>query len=403
MAELHTIGPAANEGELEVLRILRDGLDESWHVVGNFSVRQGGRSFECDAVAFGSSGWAYLIEVKAWLGHIRGNDVQWELPPLVGDDVLFRPNPVELTQLKARVLATVLREEDPPLKGIFIQPVVVLVSEDEPELEGSCADYTVLARDLVARILDDPRPYAKKVPDEVAERASAVLKRTTVPIAPSTVLGAWELLEAHEAGPTWELWSARARLGGEGARPMRLKRYWLDPLLTGEKRLQQRERARRDLDALQRLNGADGAVPLVSAIEEIDGSFVVVTEWPNGQSLASMLEEGSLDQQDAEEVFEALVAAVASVHHLGVVHRNLSPHCSHFLSTGRVVVTDFDYARLPNISGSVTQYIVEELSNEYVAPEVRADPARATKASDVWSLARIGLALFGAVGGNESN
>jgi serine/threonine protein kinase len=398
MAELHTIGQAANDGELEVLRLLRDGLDESWHIVGNFSIRQGGRSFECDAAAFGPSGWAYLIEVKAWLGPIRGNDVQWELPALVGDDVLFRPNPVELTQLKARVLATVLREEDPPLKGIFIQPVVVLVSEEEPELEGSCADYTVLARDVVARMLDDPRPYAKKVPDDSAERASAVLKRTTVPIAPSNVLGAWELVEEHEAGSTWEVWSARARLGGEGARPMRLKRYWLDPLLTGESRQQQRERARRDLDALQRLNGADGAVPLVSAIEEIDDSFVVVTEWPSGQSLASMLEEGTLDEQGAEEVFEALVAAVASIHRLGVVHRNLSPRCSHFLSSGRVVVTDFDYARLPNTSGSVTQHIGNELANEYIAPEVRVDPARATKASDVWSVARIGLELFGTAG-----
>jgi hypothetical protein len=67
------------------------------------------------------------------------------------------------------------------------QPVVVLVSEDEPELDGDCADYTVLARD--ARILEDPRPYTKKVPEDAPERASAVLKRTTVPIAPSNVLG----------------------------------------------------------------------------------------------------------------------------------------------------------------------------------------------------------------------
>ncbi len=269
------------------------------------------------------------------------------------------------------MLATVLREEDPPLKAIFIQPVVVLVSEDEPELEGSCADFTVLVRDLVARVLADPRPYAKKVPDDAAERASAVPQtHDSRRSRQSNVLGAWELVEEHEAGSTWEVWSARARLGGEGARPMRLKRYRLDPLLTGESRQRQRERARRDLDALQRLNGADGAVPLVSAIEEIDDSFVVVTEWPSGQSLASMLEEGPSDEQDAEEVFEALVAAVASIHRLGVVHRNLSPRCAHFLSSGRVVVTDFDYARLPNTSGSVTEHIADELANDYVAPEV---------------------------------
>ena len=322
--------------------------------------------------------------------------MQWELPALVGSDVLYRPNPVELTQLKARVLATVLREEDPPLKGIFIQPLVVLVSEDVPELEGSCRDYTVLARDLVGRVLSDPRPYPRKVPEDAAGRSSAVLGRTAVPIEPGNCIGSWELLEENEAGPTWEVWSARPRLGGVAARPMRLKRYWLDPLLTGEQRQQQSERARRDLDALLRLNGADGAVPLVSLADQVDdASFIVVTEWPNGESLASMLEERSLDANDAEEVYEALVSALASVHRLGVIHRNLSPRCAYFLSTGRVVVTDFDYARLSTNSGVVTKHIAGELGDEYVAPEVVLDPSRASKASDVWSLARIGLALFG--------
>ena len=200
MAKLHTLGGAANDGELEVLRILRDGLDDGWEVVSNFSIRQGGRSFECDAAVFGAAGWAYLVEVKAWLGQIRGNDAQWELPALVGGQSLFRPNPVELTQLKSRVLATVLREEDPPLKGVFIQPVVVLVSDTEPDLEGSCSDFTVLARDLVERVREDPRQYAKKVPENVASRASAVLRRATEPIAPTNVLGPWELIEEYEAG-----------------------------------------------------------------------------------------------------------------------------------------------------------------------------------------------------------
>lgn len=397
MAKFIEAGEAANDGELEVLRLLRDGLDETWYVVGNPTIQQGGRAFECDAFAVGQEGWAYLIEIKAWTGRIVGNDQQWLLPAVVGDGVTPRPNPVELTQQKARVLATVLREADNPLKNLYIQPLVVLASEEAPDLRGLCASYTVLAREAVARVLLDPRgtDFAKrKLPDDVAHRAATALAANHRPLAPDNHLGSWELIEQDELGPGWEVWSARPRLAGEAGREMRLKRYLIDPLLTGEERRAQRSRARRDLDALQRLAGADGAVPLVGAVEEVDDSFVVVTEWPNGESLASKISNGPLDAEEAQDILEALAFAVASIHRLGVTHRNLSPTCAHYLIDGRVVVTDFDYARLPATGGTVTRFL-NELLGEYVAPEVREDPAEASKASDVWSIARIGLDLFG--------
>jgi serine/threonine protein kinase len=373
---------------------LREGLPASWSVVGNFTFAQGGRSFECDALAVGPDGWGFLVEVKEWRGRIRGNDAQWELPGLGGHGHSYRPNPVELIQLKAKALASMLREQDPPLKAVFVEAVVALVSDEPPELDGRCAAATVLLRDLVARVLEDPRPYPRRPPSDAVPRVVEVLTRTARPIAPANVLGSWELTELAATGPSWEIWSARPRLGGAGARPMRLKRYRLDPLLVGDQRAMQLERARRDLNALERLAGADGAVPPVSAIDDAGDSLVVVTDWPDGESLASLITADELDQESAEEVFEALVTALASVHRIGVIHRNLSPTCAHYLPAGRVVLTDFDYARLPGVA-SVTQDFGEELANAWAAPEVRRDPASTTKASDVWSAAAIGLQLFG--------
>ena len=395
MAHLHEIGPPANDGERRVLRILRDELSDDWHVVGNFSITQGGRTFECDALVIAPQGWAYLVEVKAWTGRIVGNDAQWALPALVGDGISYRPNPLELTELKAKVLATVIREAAPILKGVFIQPIVVLVSETAPSLTGRCANHTVLVADVIARVREDPREYAKKVPDDVSARTAAVLEQNSVPIAPPGVLGSWELIELAAAGPTWEVWSARPRLAGAAARPMRLKRYRLDTLLTGPARNLQQDRARRDLEALQRLNGVDGAAPLVSSVDEIDDSFLVVTEWPDGESLASMLATRMLESEAAEEVLDALTSAMASIHTVGVVHRRLTPGCAHYLRNGRVVITDFDYARIPSGRGGITQHIADELDQPYVAPEVREDPSVADKTSDVWSIARIAVDLFG--------
>ena len=58
----------------------------------------------------------------------------------------------------------------------------------------------------------------------------------TNPARPRRVVGNWKLDELLEATQTYELWTAKPLFGGSNARPMRLKRYLLDPLLTGELR-----------------------------------------------------------------------------------------------------------------------------------------------------------------------
>lgn len=390
MADFITIGDPVNDGERQALAVLRDELPPDWKVVANFSFEQGERPFECDAIAIGPDGWACLVEVKQWSGVIRGNDNQWELPPLAGGEPTFRASPLNVTEQKAKALSTFLGEHDRPLGGIWMKPLVVLVSEDEPELTGRSRSGTVLLQNAVERILEDPRPFKRPVPSEATARVVAVLTESARPLAPANVAGGWQLLELSSSGRNWEVWTARSRIGGEESPIVRLKRYRLDPLLTGESRDLQRDRARRDLEALTRLAGADGAVPPVSTAE-VDGEdcLLVVTDWPDGEPLSAM---SAKDSETAEEMLEALVSAVASIHRMGIVHRNLSPECAFFLTDGRVVLTDFDYARLPAAS-SITEYI--QLEGEFNAPELIADSSKTSKASDVWSVAKIGLSLLG--------
>ncbi len=393
MARLTAIGEPINDGERTALRVLRDGLPEDWLVVANFSFRQGGRTFECDALAAGPDGWAYLVEVKAWTGHIRGNDAQWELPSLVGDQPTYRTCPLDLLEQKAKALKSLLAEEDSPLKGVHIAPLIVLVSDDQPDLQGRCADATVLIKEAVAQVAEDPRPYKRRFPTDALQRISTILTKTSARIAPDRIAGNWQLDELVESGPWWDVWSARPSLGGEHSRLFRLKRYRLDPLLTGTQRDDQRIRARRDLEALERLAGADGAVPPVNAPEEDGDYWIVVTDWPDGESLASLMARG-LSTYEAEEVLVALVSAVASVHRAGIVHRHLTPDCAHYLRDGRVVLTDFDYARVAT-AGSITRLLADEMTSPFIAPEVARDPSSTSKAADVWSLCRIAAALFG--------
>jgi serine/threonine protein kinase len=394
MARLQLAGEPVNDAEREVLSRLRDDLPEGWEVVGNFWLQQRHRSYECDAIVFSPDGWAYLVETKGYDGKVVGNDQQWEIPSSSGGPPLYLPNPVGITQRKAQIVPSVLAAAENVLKRILVVPLVVLVTDLEPELSGRCASSTVIFEHLIDAVTADPRDHPKKLPADAAARAADILMRAERPVRPPDVVGQWQLLEEVDEGAGWEVWRARLRHGGELARDLRLKRYRLDALATGEQERRQRLLARQDLTALERLAGAEGAAPIVNGVDEIEQYLVVVTEWPAGPSMAWLLERDELSGADAEQAYVELVRAAASVHREGVVHRNLSPRCAHLLDDQRIVLTDFDYARLPATHG-VTEFIGPELDADYLPPEVRADPGAASFGSDVYSLGKIALELFG--------
>ena len=274
MAQLVEIGQAVNDGEKIVLRRLREELPADWTVVSNFEVPSGKRMLECDAVAFAPGGWAYLIETKALVGQIEGNERQWSMPSLVGDERYYITNPIHVVRRNVKKLASMLREHDARLVDLRIFPVIVVVSDLVPRLSGPSAHAVVIDRFLSDTVVSDPRPAAQPhlSPDLVASAIDA-LTASARPMSPTNRVNAWELLELIDAHDAWEIWCARHTGMGPHAPLARLKRFLLDTLATGEDHRRQQLLARRDLDALIRLAGVDGAVPLLSTVEETEDSI----------------------------------------------------------------------------------------------------------------------------------
>jgi serine/threonine protein kinase len=396
MSVIHSAGQPENDGERLVLQLLRDQLPPDWHVAANFWLEwRPRRYYECDAAVFSPKGRAHLIEIKAWVGQIRGNEREWELPGLAGGSPTYRSNPVKLTQRKSQILREQVRGRAPALSNAHFEALVVLVSDTAPELEGNFSSQVILAKELVAHLLHaEPRQRPDDFPEDGAERLADLLTAAAAPLMPPDQIGSWRLLELVEATPYFEIWRAVPRAGLPGAAPSRLKRYTLDPLLTGDQAMAQRDIAIRELDALTRLSKSGAQVLAVSAVEDTDDGFIVVTEWPRGESLSFFLSQATLDEADRRDLFREFLAALASVHRGAVVHRNLSPASVYVDVDGGLLLTDFDYARVPAGKGAVTR-IAADLLGEYVAPEVRQAAQSTSARSDVWSSARIGMAIFG--------
>jgi serine/threonine protein kinase len=300
---------------------------------------------------------------------------------------------------KAKKLASFLKKEmeDPPP---IIAPVVVLVNPIEPELTGKSAAFTVIDSALIARLSTDPRTEGQKAAAGPQDPGQAglvweLLVDSSRPMRPRSTLGHYKLEEQIAISDSTETW--RASPLAEPAINYRLKQHHLDPLLVGDERSRQAALVKRDMDALVSLKELDGVVPLVGNAFEVDNAFVVVTGWPTGRVLESVLQE-RIEADEAQSMVLALIKSLAAIHKKGIVHRNLSPSCL-YISDG-VLIADFDYSRLPGRESITSLFAADAFDPNYAAPEVSADPSAATQASDVYSAARIALRILRATGRN---
>ena len=62
-----------------------------------------------------------------------------------------------VTGMKAKKLATHLKNKVPGAAQVFVQPLVVLVTDQEPELSGKSATQTVIVGSLIDRVRTDSR------------------------------------------------------------------------------------------------------------------------------------------------------------------------------------------------------------------------------------------------------
>jgi serine/threonine protein kinase len=395
----HEAAEPVNDGEIEVLRRLRDDLDPSWQVIGNFEfLAAGNRWYECDALALHESGYGFLIETKAWTGPIIGNDKAWLLPTLDGDGRTSREPPIHLITTKMKKLATLIRTQVPAASSYRLDPLVVLVTEDPPELTGKSELTTVLYTRMIDALGVDPRtPDQRKsaaVPPDVADKIFDYLAAATRPPS-DTVLGDYVLDEELELrADDVQVW--RGHPATDPNISCILKRYPIDLLAPPAKREEQLSIARRHHTVISELDDND-VVPLFGApFEGAGNEFVVVTRLPRGDSLETWLAVTQPDPATLDDLIRELFRVVSRVHAKGVVHRWLRPRSIWVGADDlHIRLTDFDVGRVAGTPGVTILVQLDDYDTDFTAPEALGNLALATMASDVYSLAAIARFAYG--------
>ncbi len=156
-------------------------------------------------------------------------------------------------------------------------------------------------------------------PPQTPARGRIGASRRDAPAAEATtqtetvVLGRYRLLERLGRGGFGEVWRAHDELLH---REVALKQIWLGP--HGDS-----ERATREALAAARL-----AHPAIVALYEaaaVDESFYLISELVDGETLARLIDEEALSDEEVLEIGVALAGALAHAHARGVIHRDIKP------------------------------------------------------------------------------
>ncbi len=205
------------------------------------------------------------------------------------------------------------------------------------------------------------------------------------------IAGRYRLDEPIGRGAMGVVWRARDELLD---RDVAVKEVLISEALSDEERDNAYQRTLREARTAARLSHR--GVVAVYDVAEDDGRPWIVMELVPSKSLEQILtESGPISPRRAGRMAQQLLAALATAHAAGVLHRDVKPSNVLLAAEGRAVLTDFGIATFQG-DPRLTQTGMVMGSPGYTAPErIRGGPA--TPASDLWSL---GATLYTAVEGH---
>ncbi len=201
------------------------------------------------------------------------------------------------------------------------------------------------------------------------------------------VLGRYKLIERLGSGGFGVVWRAHDDMLG---RDVALKRIWLGP--EGD-----RERASREAHATARLSH-----PAIVALYEacvVEDAFYLISELVEGATLAELIADDALTDEEVLEIGLALTSALTHAHARGVIHRDIKPQNVLVPDPGQpgnqaAKLTDFGGASLVGEEALTrTGDVLGTLA--YMAPE-QSEGAAVGEEADLYALA---LVLYEALAG----
>lgn len=381
----------ANEGEALVVNYLKEQLPGTYTLIPNVEIIEQGRpAFEYDLIIVGPHA-VYVIEIKRWLGGIRGDDYVWIV---AGQH--RRQNPWPTANNKARVLKSQIERRCLNCTRVWVEALVAIADDQgDLTLRGACRDRVFRYTDLPAFLTDpaaledksgDLRPLRGPLEKAVQEagrgRPDAVLRFGDYVVE--------ETLARRDAVSEFLAYSILLR----GAEKVRLRVFSYDPYLDPEAQTQRQECIRREAEALHKIGPHPNLIALQAFFTDPNDPnlFVEVTDWSEAGTLRGLLSaETPLSLERKLELAQSIAAGLQAAHEASVIHRDVRPENILIGRDEQPRLMNFDHARLA-LPGALTVGPLKpdpDVPRAYQAPELLNPALPLTPAADLYSLGQI--------------
>lgn len=398
MAKVIAIGEAVNDEERKAIAWLKEKLPDDYYVIHSFEVEQYEQKFEVDICVVAPHA-IYLVDAKGVHGKVEVDGNTWHTKRSSYRSPLpkLRGNAKSLSGLIAKQ-----NRANKHLKNIYVDAAVLLtidachfIDPDDKErghvipLKNSTRFFTDEKR-IPSRFERNVTKYLTIIAEALGQSAK---KRSH-----GQRYGNWEMAETLRVNETFSEFRAFNLTAGPKGGSVIARAYNADPYLPGDERTKQKRLLENAYRALMRMpahSAIVGAKDFFST--EAQDKFILLTDDIPGENLSAHLSDNSkaLTFEQKKRIVRDVLSAL---HHLcayGVVHRNITPEHILIGLDGQPRLVDFDYARIGDEqTTTIADEIETKISERYKAPELWADNASASCASDLYSFALVIYELF---------
>jgi serine/threonine protein kinase len=351
-----------------------------------------GRLYELDLLLLARPG-LFLVEIKSHRGVLTGDIVDWTFTEEGRRSTIECPFPG--ANLKAKVLADML-ERQLGRERPFVHAAVFVPNATDVRLEGGRPPWLLQSKDIGGKLVNgldgrDPRTIVNRpMMKQLLQVAHKIGLR---PSTSTRVVGGYQLGALVDDGEGYQEHLARnARVEKDQAR---IRSYLVPAATSSDRRAQLHRAAQREAKTLAQIGQHPGILAYRSFVDEGPlGPAVLFEAFEDALPLhAFVRQHPELTFDERLSILQQIVEAVAHCHRAGVLHRNLSPASVLVRRTAngklQVRLHRFQTAAWIEHSSVGTRHfhdLSQAVDRLYQAPEVLADPEKASYESDVFSV-----------------
>lgn len=198
--------------------------------------------------------------------------------------------------------------------------------------------------------------------------------------------GRYQIEEKIGAGRTSNIYRALDQQTGEKVAVKSIRRELLVSNPDGTMRFM------REGATLKQMNHPH-VVKVTDTFDSGDGSYIIMELLPNGSLADRILQNGAFSIDDGFALSKKLTDAMAYLHGLNIVHRDLTPLNILFDSKDEPHIMDFSVARMGHMSPmTIKGQLLGSMA--YMAPEIILGQSSANVKTDIWALGIIFYEIF---------